>query len=337
MSIGNTGEHSLQKFKTNAKKKNLIQIWAISIVVVFLLRAAFDAATSDINADTQSASKETGRVLNEIKQLDAWIQERKEKYAEYETILNWIHWEAKELRKKREWLCLYIGIKCEELQNTTENNETEKEVQASTKEFNLIKDWSMGDNLTDSKPRPRRRLNANNISQKPYWLNGNTVELRAKDMLSQAGNPDDLREDIVAISKIRNLKPEFLVCLYYQENSLRGSSKGENNHLNNGNNDRWDTVNYKTRIQWWNAAGQTLNNKYLWSYTKTRQLYGSTNPWGPNYTTEWNPNTNSYSGNWVNNMHNCLGMIYGNKNISGQFEFRTNDLSYLNEIIDDIN
>jgi len=267
----------------------------------------------------------------------SWVIQDTLAYEDYEKKQELIHNAAEEKRNKIKGLCVYLWDEdplCNDVFEKEETGSVSNEViPIDAPVFSLVDDGNRWKNLTNKKPRGRWRLNTNWVSQRPYYLHWWTVEDRAKDMLSQAGNPDTVWEDIKKISEVRDLKPEFMVCLYYQENSLHGSSKGGNNYLNNWNNDRWDTVSYKKAIHWRNQAAQTLNNKYLWAYTKTRQLYGSTNPEWPNYTTEWNNTTKRYSWNGVVNLHNCLWMIYWNKNVSWQFEFRTTDFSYLTEYL----
>lgn len=177
-------------------------------------------------------------------------------------------------------------------------------------------------NLVSVKPYPRRRLNKNGVSQRPYFLEAEGINARAKELLLRSNNDPKVREDIVTIGELRSIKPELLLCMWYTENSLNGSQKGANNPLNNWNNDRGDTVSYKKEILWRNAAAQTLNNKYLWQYEEVRQLYGSSNPKWPNYATERNQELKQYSGNWLVNTLNCIWMLNGT-GVDGSYRFRS--------------
>jgi len=307
-----------------------IAIWCIAIGLIFITISAVRWIKRPVPLQGMTFEDKTWEQIQEIEnKIVIAKQQYKSKELELIAISSW----ADMLREQRSKLCEYLwNWSCKDSVVAKDNTAKETQVQ-SKHQFSLISDRNWTNNLTDEKAWDRWRLNKNSVSQRPYELIGNTVEERAKNILEQSGNPATVWEDIKTVAKVRDLKPEFMVCLYYQENSLHWSSKWDNNPLNNWNNDRWDTVSYTNAIRWWNAAGSTLNNKLLGDYTMTRQLYGSTNPGNFVYTTERNPETKEYSGNGKNNLHNCLSMIYGNKNVSWQFKFRTNDFSYLTELL----
>lgn len=162
-----------------------------------------------------------------------------------------------------------------------------------------------------------RRFNKNWVSQCCPTLSSVWVKLRTEELLQHYWlNNYNERE---VIWRLHNIKTEVLVCITYADTSIGRYMKSKNNIGNVGNNDRWDTVNYRSLLKWIDAIGRTLNNKYLWQYEELRQLAGSTNPGWPNYATEL---TNWIrSQNWIINIQNCLSLIYDSKQ-NGGFKIR---------------
>ena len=158
------------------------------------------------------------------------------------------------------------------------------------------------------------RLNSNWKAQQYIELKGNTITERMNDLLINYWRTEDVaKKRWERVWKKHWIKPEVLVCIAKADSSLGRELKSKNNIGNVGNNDRWNTVNYATPIQWIEAMGKVLNNKYLWY----KQSIGSLSVWwgwdSPVYATSFF--------NWNMNVINCLGMIH-NKKIDENFMFR---------------
>lgn len=112
----------------------------------------------------------------------------------------------------------------------------------------------------------------------------------------------------------QNIKPEVLICIARADSHLWHALKSKNNVGNVWNNDRWDTVAYKTLEAGIRAMGtHALNGTYL----SHKQSIGSLSPWGwgskPYYATS--------ESTWNANVLNCLTLIHGKK-INEDFMFR---------------
>lgn len=168
-------------------------------------------------------------------------------------------------------------------------------------------------NLINKKPVSRWRLNKNGYSQRYFELSWDRVERMKQLLLVYNRDADELYPTIKAIGKLNNVYPEVIICIAYADSSLGKHLKTKNNVGNVGNNDRWDTQEYRTAEKWFEAIAITLNNKYLKYIYTIDYLSRYHNKDGKIYA--------SSTDNRHNNVTNCLGMIY-NKSIPDNFAFR---------------
>lgn len=122
------------------------------------------------------------------------------------------------------------------------------------------------------------------------------------------------------IAKEQWIKTEVLVAIARADSHLWYATKSKNNVGNVGNNDRWDTVEFKTLEDGIRAMGsRALNGKYL----SHKNTIGSLSCWG--YYSQWleceYPVYATSAENWNNNVLNLLSAIYG-YDIKEDFDFR---------------
>lgn len=108
----------------------------------------------------------------------------------------------------------------------------------------------------------------------------------------------------------------MLICVAKADTLLGTATKSSFNIGNVGNNDRGNVVHFKDIGAGIDAIGRVLNNKYL----SHKQSIGSLTPFGggsaPFYAT-------SPTGNWYNNVRNCLAEIYDDATIGPDWKFRS--------------
>lgn len=111
------------------------------------------------------------------------------------------------------------------------------------------------------------------------------------------------------------IKPEVLVCIAQADTSLGKHLLTPYNIGNVGNNDRGHKRGFTSIGAGIDAMGKVLSNKYLGH----KQSLGSLTPYGggnsPFYAT-------SPTGNWYNNVRNCLAEITQDENLGPDFMIR---------------
>jgi hypothetical protein len=141
----------------------------------------------------------------------------------------------------------------------------------------------------------------------------NSVESRTETYL-KLFNQDYKEWSIVWVN--RWVKTEVLVCIARADTHLGYAMKSENNFWNVGNNDRWDTVSYNSRLSGIMAIWAALSNKYLW---KKETIGDLSYAWGCKIDC-WKVYASS-NDNRQNNVLNCLSNIHMKK-ITQDFTFR---------------
>lgn len=176
----------------------------------------------------------------------------------------------------------------------------------------------MGGDSTATKPVTQVTVNTWVYRNNKEWRSKVLPKIKWKDsidrrhsFLSYYWHDPKLRSKIAFE---QNIKPEVLICIARADSHLWHALKSKNNVGNVGNNDRWDTVHYKTLEDGIRAMGtQALNGRYL----KHKQSIGSLSPWGwgskPYYATS--------ESTWNANVLNCLSLIH-EKRINENFLFR---------------
>lgn len=163
------------------------------------------------------------------------------------------------------------------------------------------------------------------------WLDGmrkivpelteNTVELRTRRFLDIYWIEYTF-EIWKMLSSTYNVDYTLPVCIAWADSHLGNALKSKNNIGNVGNNDRGDTVEYKTLESWINAIYAVLNNRYLWWHTKLGELSNEGRirmklpPCGNGnycYATS--------ATHWSSNVRNCLSILK-DKNINEDWQFR---------------
>lgn len=142
-------------------------------------------------------------------------------------------------------------------------------------------------------------------------ITGKTVVERSKNFLAMFWHDYNER---ASVAKEQKIKTEVMFCIAWADSHLWYAIKSSHNYGNVWNNDRWDTIAFKTRIDGIRAIWtMALNGRYLWH----KQTIWSLSPWWgwtrPFYATSQE--------NWNINVTNCLTLIY-NKKIDEQFKFR---------------
>lgn len=171
------------------------------------------------------------------------------------------------------------------------------------------------DNIIDSRPTPRWRLNSNGFSQRYVHLNGSTRDERAIELLEAYDFPwEETWEMMKDLARDYRIQPELFICIAYADSSLWRFLKTDHNYGNVWNNDRGDRVYFNSTKQGFEAiAKYALNGRYLkHKYTVDRLSPALWKPW-PYYAT-------SPENRHVNTT-NCLGMIH-NKHIPDNRNFR---------------
>jgi len=158
------------------------------------------------------------------------------------------------------------------------------------------------------------KLNSQWLAQEIIDLEAESIQERMNEILKRYDRYEDIEKNRwVRVGNKHWIRAEVLVCIAKADSSLGRELKTTNNFGNVWNNDRWDRVHFDTAIQWINAIGRVLNNKYLGH----KQSIGSLSVWGggnaPFYATS--------PENWNNNVLNCLSQIH-NKQITEDFMIR---------------
>lgn len=164
--------------------------------------------------------------------------------------------------------------------------------------------------------------NANGEAQAPVYVIGGSLDARMLSMLDyfRFDNRYSLTPNygLVLFKKVGaryNIKPEVIICIAKADTLLGTATKSSYNIGNVGNNDRGSVVHYKDIGAGIDAIGKVLSNKYL-GY---KQTLGSLTPYGggssPFYAT-------SPTGNWYNNVRNCLAELHDDPTINPDFLIR---------------
>lgn len=109
------------------------------------------------------------------------------------------------------------------------------------------------------------------------------------------------------------IDPTFLMCIGLAETGLWNNMKTPYNVGNIGNTDSWATRTMQNARTWIFSMVSTLNNRYLWKYTKLEQL-----------SRYWNKDGSIYASSpdhWHNNIVKCLTHIK-QEYIPDDFNFR---------------
>lgn len=165
--------------------------------------------------------------------------------------------------------------------------------------------------------------NARGEAQAPVYLSTDTtLENRAKEMLRAFEfdsryklTPGYGYELFKKVGDRHGIKPEVLICIAKADTLLGQATKSSFNLGNVGNNDRGNTVHFKDVGAGIDAIGKVLNNKYLSHKMSLGSLtpYSGGNP--PFYAT-------SPTGNWYNNVRNCLAEILDDATVGPDFMIR---------------
>lgn len=171
--------------------------------------------------------------------------------------------------------------------------------------------------LTSNKPKEWWLLNSEGNSIRYFNLKSEWVANRTNELLRLYGYTNSsLRHNI---AKNQWVKTEMLVCIAWSETWIGKATKSTNNIGNVGNNDRWDTVHLDTL--------ESGINSIAWTISKGTYMKGKSIVWDlyPNHISK--PCKNrcdkvyaSSKENAMNNVLNCLGMIY-NKQITSDFSY----------------
>jgi hypothetical protein len=109
-------------------------------------------------------------------------------------------------------------------------------------------------------------------------------------------------KDWELIGQEQKLLPVAMLCIARADSHLWYALKSKHNYWNVGNNDRWDTIAFKTRIDWIRAIWtMALNGRYL----RHKQSIWSLSPW-------WWGNPPYYAtseSTWNVNVLNCISHI----------------------------
>lgn len=159
--------------------------------------------------------------------------------------------------------------------------------------------------------KPPYRNNSQWWSKPIPNITGKTVKERSISFLSLHWH--DYSEWLL-VAKEQKLKPEAMFCIAWADSHLWYALKSAHNYGNVWNNDRWDTIAFKTRVDGIRAIWtMALNGRYLWH----KQSIWSLSPWWwgtkPFYATS--------TENWNINVTNCLSLIH-NKTIKENWQFR---------------
>lgn len=167
------------------------------------------------------------------------------------------------------------------------------------------------------KPTTRWLLNSEGQSIRYFDLKSKWVENRTNELLSIYWY--DKHDTRHRIAKNHNVKPEVVVCIAWSETWIGRDTKGNNNIGNVGNNDRWDTVHMDSLEQWINSIARTISKgtymkgkKHIWDLYPLHVTKPCKNRCDKVYA--------SSKENAMNNVLNCLGMIY-NKKIDSDFVY----------------
>lgn len=155
------------------------------------------------------------------------------------------------------------------------------------------------------------RSNKEWSSKKLPKLSAIGIAERSDEFLKKFWHDYEIRDNIAREGWV---KTEVLFCIARADSHLWYALKSKHNYGNVGNNDRGDTVSYKSREEGIKAIVlYALNGTYL----KHKQSIWSLSPWWwwskPYYATS--------KENWNINVLNCLSLMY-NKRVNEDFIFR---------------
>lgn len=171
--------------------------------------------------------------------------------------------------------------------------------------------------LTSNKPTSRRLLNSEGNSIRYFDLNSEWVFNRTNELLWLYGyNNNKVRHKI---AKSNWVKTEVVVCIARSETGIWKANKGTNNIGNVGNNDQWDVVHMDSIEEGIANVARTISHG---TYMKNKRIIGDLYP---RHITKPCKNDCQYvyassKENAMNNVLNCLGMIY-NKKITPDFTY----------------
>ncbi len=150
-------------------------------------------------------------------------------------------------------------------------------------------------------------------SLKIYWIN--EME-RQKSLLEQYAVSDFKDWNMWVEESLEwNIDPTFVMCIWLAESTLWKYTKTKNNIWNVWNTDSWATRTMQSPREWVKSIVKTLNNKFLWHYTKIKEL-----------SRYWNPNWAIYASsesNWHNNIIKCMTIVK-QKYVPDDYKFRIN-------------
>lgn len=144
------------------------------------------------------------------------------------------------------------------------------------------------------------RCNSAWQAQDVQQLEASDRHWRMKEMLAYYWK-EHLYEAFFRAGKMTSIYPELWICIAKADTTLWRHLKSKNNIWNVGNNDRWDTVEYKTEYEWVLKIFQVLNNSNLWHYNQVSEL-------SRKFNKDWKIYASSEE-NWHNNVMNCLSVI----------------------------
>jgi murein DD-endopeptidase MepM/ murein hydrolase activator NlpD len=147
-----------------------------------------------------------------------------------------------------------------------------------------------------------------------FTLDWETEVDRQKDLLSKYAVWDFNNWNVWVEEAIDwNIDPSFVMCIWLSETGLWRNLKTPYNVWNVWNTDSWEVKDFQNARSWVYGVVRTLNNKFLWDYTKLSQLSRYWNKDGTIYA--------SSSTNWHTNMARCLSALK-EKSIPDDYNFR---------------
>lgn len=164
--------------------------------------------------------------------------------------------------------------------------------------------------VSSNKPTDWRLLNSEGKSIRYFDLKSEWVYNRTNELLSIYWYKNHKIRH--SIPKQHWVKPEVLVCIAWSETGIGRANKSTNNIGNVGNNDRGDVVHLSSLEQGINSVARTISK---WTYMRWKRYIGDLYPHHISKPCKHRCDKvyASSKENAMNNVLNCLGMIYNQK------------------------
>lgn len=220
----------------------------------------------------------------------------------------------------------WLKIEVQQLETQVQKKKNDIFIYEECKKLNEIKDIPINckDITIDLESDLWWEVNQNWLSQEYMHLIWDTPKIRAEYLLDWFTHTKWTIDIWIELWKKYKIDPYLAISIAKADSNLWNQLKSINNIGNVWNNDRWNTIEYKTKEDGIEAIFKVLNNKYLWNIYTVWYLscWGKKNLWIQDCFQNNEKVYATSKENRNNNVLNTLRNIYRDPSIDESYNFR---------------